>query len=47
MEADKLKTVLTAIKQNPGKNTTELKLLLGNAYSYADVRIGQREASIE
>lgn len=44
MEAHKLKKVLEIIKQNPGKNTTELKLQLGNDYSYADVRIGQREA---
>lgn len=44
MEAVKLQKVIEAIKQNPGKNTTELKLLLGNDYSYADVRIGQREA---
>jgi hypothetical protein len=43
LEADKLEKVLEIIKQNPGKNTTELKLLLGNNYSYADVRIGQKE----
>ncbi len=47
MENDKLKKVVETIKQNPDKNTTELKLLLGNDYSYADVRIGQKEALIE
>lgn len=43
LEADKLEKVLETIKQYPGKNTTELKLILGSNYSYADVRIGQRE----
>lgn len=41
ISADKLATVLKAIKENPEKNTTELKRLLGNQYSYADIRIGQ------
>jgi uncharacterized protein YpbB len=45
LEVDKLEKVLEIIKQNPDKNTTELKYLLGNDYSYADVRIGQREMS--
>lgn len=47
LEEVKLEKVLTAIKQNPGKNTTELKHLLGPDYSFADVRIGQRAISIQ
>lgn len=43
LEAEKLDKVLKIIKANPDKNTTELKLLLGKDYSYADVRIGQRQ----
>lgn len=44
MDADKLNKVIETIKEHPNKNTTELKILLGNDFSYADVRIGQREA---
>jgi uncharacterized protein YpbB len=44
MAADKLNKVIETIKEHPNKNTTELKILLGNDFSYTDVRIGQREA---
>lgn len=44
MDADKLNKVIEAIKEHPNKNTTELKIILGNDFSYNDVRIGQKEA---
>ena len=43
LEAAKLENVLSVIRQNPEKNTTELKYLLGNNFSFSDIRIGQRE----
>lgn len=38
----KLQKIVEVIMSNPGKSSSELKMILGNDYDYPDIRIGQR-----
>ncbi|HLS94684.1 helix-turn-helix protein [Sphingobacterium allocomposti] len=44
---DKLDKVLQVIRDNPGKSSSELKVLLGSDFDYPDIKIGQRVMELE
>lgn len=43
IEPAKLDRILAALRANPGKTTTEVKVLLGSEFEYYEIRIGQAE----
>lgn len=42
MAAEKLQKILEVLKANPDKSSSEIKMILGDAYSYPDIKIGQK-----
>ncbi|WP_437921883.1 helix-turn-helix domain-containing protein [Sphingobacterium sp. LRF_L2] len=43
---EKLDKILTVIRQNPDKSSSELKMLLGADFDYPDIKIGQKVLEI-
>lgn len=43
ISTEKLENIRSTIQNNPKKNTTELKHLLGSDYSFSEIRIGQKD----
>lgn len=43
MDEAKLAVVLTALQNNPGKTSSDIKMILGNDFEYHEIRIGQAE----
>lgn len=43
LPADRLESVLTALRQYPGTPSSSVKAQLGDSYSYTDIRIGIKE----
>ncbi|NQD72240.1 hypothetical protein HP439_16060, partial [Sphingobacterium shayense] len=42
MDQEKLNKLIEIIKENRGKSSSELKMILGEAYDYPDIKIGQK-----
>jgi len=45
IEPKKLEKLLDVLRRNPGKSSSEIKMILGAAYSYPDIRLGQKVLS--
>ncbi len=43
LSADRLAVVLTTLREHPGAPSAAVKAVLGDSYSYADIRIGVKE----
>ena len=44
---DKLAYMLDVLKQHKGKSSSEIKIILGEAYSYPEIKIGQKVLELE
>lgn len=44
---EKLAEILTVLKKNEGKSSSEIKMILGEAYSYPDIKLGQKVLETE
>lgn len=42
IDKEKLNRIVTVIKENEGKSSSEIKLILGDDFSYPDIKIGQK-----
>lgn len=47
ISADKLEHLLQVLRQHGGKSSSEIKVLLGEAYSYPDIKLGQKVLEVE
>lgn len=47
IEPEKLKKIVDVLKRNSGKSASEIKLMLGEEYSYPEIRIGQKVLEIK
>lgn len=47
ISADKLERLMEVLRKNEGKSSSEIKVLLGEAYSYPDIKLGQKVLEVE
>jgi len=45
IDPKKLEKLLHVLRKNPGKSSSEIKKILGDAYSYPDIKLGQKVLS--
>lgn len=47
ISTEKLNRILTVLKENEGKSSSEIKMILGDAYGYPEIKIGQKVLETE
>ncbi|MFD1768391.1 helix-turn-helix domain-containing protein [Sphingobacterium suaedae] len=47
IEQEKLEKIVSVIRANPGKSSSELKMMLGADFDYPDIKIGQKVVEIQ
>lgn len=47
IDEQKLEKIVETLRLNPGKSSSEIKMLLGDDYGYPDIRVGQKYLTLE
>src|SRR5690606_37236900 len=47
MDKDKLEHMLAVLRKHDGKSSSEMKMILGDDYSYPEIKLGQRVLEVE
>ncbi len=47
IQPEKLEHLLTVLKDNEGKSSSEIKMLLGEGYSYPEIKLGQKVLELD